>query len=74
MAVAIRIVSRAGYPSRQGCRGTPSGHDLGLVAVALTIALVSQRLRRARQDLVCLECFRGHGWRVDVCPRGRVCP
>ncbi|MQL92173.1 hypothetical protein Taro_024794 [Colocasia esculenta] len=29
----------------------------------------SQQARRARQDLVCVGCFRGHGWRVGVCPR-----
>ncbi|MQM01392.1 hypothetical protein Taro_034147 [Colocasia esculenta] len=41
----------------------------GLVAVALTVAIPSRWLRRARQDLVCLGCFRGYGWHVGVCPR-----
>ncbi|MQL94509.1 hypothetical protein Taro_027167, partial [Colocasia esculenta] len=43
--------------------------DLGLVAVALTVAMVSRQLRRARQYLVFLVCFRGHDWHVGVCPR-----
>ncbi|MQL70057.1 hypothetical protein Taro_002373 [Colocasia esculenta] len=31
--------------------------------------MVLRRTRRVRQDLVCLRCFRGRGWRVGVCPR-----
>ncbi|MQL94292.1 hypothetical protein Taro_026948, partial [Colocasia esculenta] len=52
------LLSRPASPSQQG-----------LVAVGLTVAMVSRWLRRVRQDLVCLGCFRGHGWRVGVCPR-----
>ncbi|MQM13262.1 hypothetical protein Taro_046188 [Colocasia esculenta] len=63
-------LSRPIFLSRQECcHGALSRRDLGLVAVALTIAMVSRRLRRAQQNLVCLGCFRGHGWRVGVCPR-----
>ncbi|MQM06421.1 hypothetical protein Taro_039245 [Colocasia esculenta] len=69
MAVAIRIVSQPCFPSRQGCRGALSRRDLGPVAVALAVAMVLRRLRRVQQDLVCLGCFRGHGWHVGVCPR-----
>ncbi|MQM21927.1 hypothetical protein Taro_054974 [Colocasia esculenta] len=69
MAVAIRV-----------CRGLLSYRDKslswlafsarpGLVAVAPTIAMVSRWLKGVRHGLVCLECFRGHGWRVDMCPR-----
>ncbi|MQL71353.1 hypothetical protein Taro_003677 [Colocasia esculenta] len=58
-------LSQPVFLSRQECcRGALSRCNLGLVAVALTIAMISRRLRRARQDLVCLGCFRGHDWRV----------
>ncbi|MQM20103.1 hypothetical protein Taro_053118, partial [Colocasia esculenta] len=55
--------------TRVSIRAALSRHDLGLVAVALTVAMISRRLMRVRQDLVCLGCFRGHGWRVGMCPR-----
>ncbi|MQM18096.1 hypothetical protein Taro_051084 [Colocasia esculenta] len=35
-----------------------------LVAVALPVAMVLRRVRRARQDLARLGCFRGLGWHV----------
>ncbi|MQM22415.1 hypothetical protein Taro_055467 [Colocasia esculenta] len=63
-------LSRLVFLSRQDCcHDALSRCDLGLVAVALTVAMISRWLRRARQDLVCLGCFRGHGWHVGVCPR-----
>ncbi|MQL70631.1 hypothetical protein Taro_002937 [Colocasia esculenta] len=43
-----------------------------LVAVALSVALLSRRPRRARQHLVCLGCFSGRGWRVGAFPRAGV--
>ncbi|MQM09452.1 hypothetical protein Taro_042326 [Colocasia esculenta] len=67
--VATRL-SRPVFLSRQECcHDALSRRDLGLVAVALTVAMVSRRLRRARQDLVCPGCFCGHGWHVGVCLR-----
>ncbi|MQL70419.1 hypothetical protein Taro_002743 [Colocasia esculenta] len=68
-------LSRPVFLSRQECcHGALSRHDLCLVVVALTVAMVSQWLRRSRQDLVYLGCFHGHGWRVNVCPRSFSMP
>ncbi|MQL91812.1 hypothetical protein Taro_024423 [Colocasia esculenta] len=66
----IRVMSRPGSLSRQGSyRDLLPHRDLALVAVALPVALPSRRLRRAREHLVCLGCFRGRSWHVDVCPK-----
>ncbi|MQL77600.1 hypothetical protein Taro_010013 [Colocasia esculenta] len=68
MVLCCRL-SRPVLLSRQEyCRDAFPWRDL-LVAVALPVAMGSRRARRARQDLVFLGCFRGHGWHVGVCPR-----
>ncbi|MQL76012.1 hypothetical protein Taro_008386 [Colocasia esculenta] len=70
LAVAIRVESQPSFPSRQGsCRDALPCRDLALVTVALPVVMGSRRVRSVRQDLVCLGCFRGCGWRVGMCPR-----